>query len=89
MKEKVRVRKGQAPDTLSRAEFRVRFFNKFKDPAFSAESSALERIEVIAWDGYTHSRKAPLSRPAGRGYADPSYDLADEWRAARQAIRAA
>ena len=88
-KKNIRVRKGQAPGKLSRADFRARFFDKFTDPAFGAEASALKRIEIIAWDGYTEHRKAPLTHPAGRGYADPSYDLSDEWRAARQAIRAA
>ena len=86
---KIRVRKGQAADKLSRETFRVRFFEKFKDPAFNVEASALERIEGIAWDGYTHHRKAPLTHPAGRGFADPSYDLSDEWRATSKAIRAA
>ena len=88
-KKSIRVRKGQAPGRLSRADFRARFFDKFTDPAFGAEASALKRIEIIAWDGYTEHRKAPLTHPAGRGYADPEYDLSDEWRAARQAIRAA
>ncbi|MBA2411724.1 MAG: flavodoxin family protein [Burkholderiaceae bacterium] len=86
---KIRVRKGQAADKLSRETFRVRFFEKFKDPAFKVEASALERIEVIAWDGYTNHRKAPQTHPAGPGYANPSYDLSDEWRAASEAIRVA
>ncbi|MGH8598358.1 MAG: flavodoxin family protein [Gammaproteobacteria bacterium] len=85
-KAKVRVRKGQASGKLSRETFRARFFEKFEDPAFGAEASALKRLEVIAWDGYTRYRKAPMTRPAGRGYADPAYDLSDEWRAARRAI---
>ena len=89
MKTKIRVRKGQAPGKLARDMFRARFFDKFKDPAFSAEKSSLERIEVIAWDGYSNHRKAPLTHPAGRGFADPSYDLSDEWRAASKAIREA
>ena len=88
-KKNIRVRKGQAPGKLSRDEFRGRFFDKFTDPEFGAEASALKRIEIIAWDGYTNHRKAPLTHPAGRGYADPSYDLSDEGRAARDAIRAA
>ena len=75
--------KDRRPASCRATDFRARFFDKFKDPAFGAESSALKRIEVIAWDGYTNSRKAPLTHPAGRGYADPSYDLSDEWRAAR------
>ena len=85
----IKVRKGQAPDKLLRDTFRSRFFERFVDPAFNSEASALKRIEVIAWDAYTNHRKAPLTHPAGRGYADPSYDLSDEWRAAREAINAA
>lgn len=88
-KKNIRVRKGQALGKLSRDDFRARFFDKFTDPAFSAEASALKRIEIIAWDGYARHRKAPLTHLAGRGYADPSYDLSDEWRATRHAIRAA
>ena len=33
--------------------------------------------------------ESTLTHPAGRGYSNPSYDLSDEWRAAREAIRAA
>lgn len=88
-KKNIRVRKGQAPGKLSREDFRARFFDRFTDPAFGTEASALKRIEVIAWDGYSHHRKAPLTHPAGRSYANPSYDLSDEWCAAREAIRAA
>mgnify|MGYP003455991301 CR=1 FL=1 len=80
-KKNIRVRKGQAPGKLSRDDFRARFFGKFTDPAFGAEGSALKRIEIIAWNGYTRHRKTPRTHPAGRGYADPSYDLSDEWRA--------
>ncbi len=83
-KKNIQVRKGQAPDELSREQFRKRFLQKFSDPAFGTEASALQRIEVIAWDAYTNHRKAPLTHPAGRGYANPSYDLSDEWRAAQR-----
>src|SRR5688500_15503730 len=74
-KRNVQVRKGQAPEELSRDEFRKRFFDKFADPAFATETDALQRVEVIAWDGYSNHRKAPRTHPAGPGYADPSYDL--------------
>ena len=86
MKEKVQVRRGQAPGPLSREDFRGRFFDKFNDPSFASEASALERIEVIAWDAYSNHRKAPRAREAGPGYADATYRLSDEWRAARDAI---
>ena len=85
----IKVRKGQAPQPLSRDAFRQRFFDKFNDPAFDAEASALKRIEVIAWDAYIQGRKAPRTHPAGSDYADPGYDLSDEWRATRDAIAAA
>ena len=49
-KKNIRVRKGQAPGKLSREDFRARFFDRFTDPAFGTEASALKRIEVIAWD---------------------------------------
>ncbi|MGH6622602.1 MAG: NADPH-dependent FMN reductase, partial [Burkholderiaceae bacterium] len=83
------VRKGQIPGSMTREQFRERYFEAFKDPAYQAEWQAIERIEVVAWDGYTNNRKAPLVHEAGTGYADPKYLLSDEWRAARAAIDAA
>jgi len=38
-----------------------------------AESEALERLIEVAWGAYVEGRKAPLTRKAGVGYADP-YD---------------
>ena len=38
---------------------------------------------------HSHSRKAPLTRKAGPGYADPEYDIAVDWLNARDAILAA
>ena len=73
------IRKGQAPAPIERAEFSVRFRNRFKDPAFDAETDALARLEAIAWDAYTEGRKAPVTRKAGPGYADPDYELSVEW----------
>ena len=84
-----RVRKGQIAGVMSREEFRERYFSAFKDPAYRAEWPAIKRIEEIAWDGYTNNRKSPLSRKAGQGYADPEYELSDEWRDARAGIEAA
>ena len=83
------IRKGQAPDTLSRAAFGERFRAHFYDPAFQTEAPALARIELIAWEAYEQGRKAPRSQPAGAGYADPSYELSDEWVAARARIEEA
>ena len=80
------VRKGQAPGRLERAEFGARFRNAFVDPAFRTEDEAIARLEAIAWDAYVHGRKAPRTRRAGPGYADPNYDLSVDWIAARDRI---
>jgi multimeric flavodoxin WrbA len=83
------IRTGQAPDTLTRDEFHDRFMRRFQDPAYRAESDALARIEVVAWEAYHEGRKAPVSRPAGPGFADPTYDTSVEWLATRERLQAA
>ena len=83
-------RKGQAPKwPMAREEFGKRFRQSFYDPAFEAESDAIARLEAIAWDAYKDDRKAPRTEKAGRGFADPDYDLSVEWRAARDKLVAA
>ena len=66
------VRKGQAPAQLPRDEFGRRFRDSFVDPAFAPEKEAIARLEEIAWQGYDKGRKAPITRKAGLGYADPT-----------------
>ena len=73
------VRKGQAPAVLSRHEFHDRFIQSFLDPAFRVEDEAISRVEAIAWDAYQEGRKAPFTRKAGAGYADPDYDISVDW----------
>jgi len=85
----INVRKGQAPDMLDRQAFGERFRMRFHDPAFDAERPALQRIEEIAWQGYTQSRKAPRTRRAGAGFADPSYELSEQWLQTRERLQAA
>jgi multimeric flavodoxin WrbA len=46
-------------------------------------------LAAAAWDGYNHHRKAPLTRKAGPDFADPNYDLAVDWIAAQEAVKAA
>jgi multimeric flavodoxin WrbA len=82
----IEPRKGQAKGKLSRDEFGKRFRENFYDPAFRAEDHAITRLENIAWDAYSGSRKAPITQKAGVGYADPDYDLSVEWVAARASI---
>ena len=73
------VRKGQYAGTLERSEFGRRFRNDFVDPAYRGEDEAIARLEAIAWDAYQEGRKAPITRKAGPGFADPDYDLSVEW----------
>ncbi len=83
------VRKGQAPATLSRNEFGVRYRGSFFDPAFAPEQAAIGRLEEIAWAAYSEGRKAPVTRLAGPGYADPNYKLSEDWLATKQALDSA
>ncbi len=74
---------------LTKAQFRERFFSKFYDPAFGRVRPELEKVFEVAWDGYIAYRKAPRTRPAGKGYADPKYHLSVEWSETRAKLRAA
>ena len=82
-------RKGQAKWPMAREEFGRRFRRNFYDPAFNAEGEAIARLEALAWEAYKDDRKAPITRKAGRGFADPDYDLSVEWREARDKLIAA
>ena len=75
----IKIRTGQAPAPLSRVAFHERYQQSFMDPAFKAESEALARLEDIAWDAYKEGRKAPVTRKAGKAFADPDYDMSVEW----------
>src|SRR5689334_20280980 len=79
------VRKRDPFVPLTQLEFRERFFARYLDPEFDPLQVELERICAVAWDGYIKYRKAPRRRPAGPGYADPAYELSDDWRATRAA----
>lgn len=85
----IKIRKGQAPDPITREQFSVRFRASFIDPAFRAEDSSIQRIEAIAWQAYSEGRKSPLTQKAGPGYADDEYSLSTEWVATKQRIDAA
>ncbi len=83
------VRKGMPPAKLPREEFVRRYRNRFVDPAFKPLQGEIDAIIDAAWDAYSHSRKSPVTRKAGPGFADPEYELAVDWLAAREAILAA
>lgn len=79
-------REGMPSPKLDKAAFLERYCERFDDPAFEATRAEIDRIAEIAWDAYADERKAPRTRKAGRGFADPGYDLADDWNAARRAV---
>lgn len=85
----IKIRKGQSTSQLSRKAFTERFHASFFDPAFKAEQPAIGRLEAIAWDAYIDGRKAPVTQKAGRGYANPDYDLSVDWVTAKKRIDAA
>jgi multimeric flavodoxin WrbA len=84
-----RVVKGMPSVELSRAEFERRFRERFYDPDFAAVEAELAAVIEVAWRNYIDYRKTPRTRPAGRGFAEPGFALADEWLAARKACTAA
>jgi multimeric flavodoxin WrbA len=80
------ARTGTPSMKLDREAFIARFLSQFIDPAFAAIPQELQKVAAAAWDGYSNSRKSPNTHKAGPGYADPDYDLADDWRDARAAL---
>jgi len=82
----IEIRKGQAPAPIDRAEFGRRFRAHYFDPAFRSEDAAIGRLEEVAWGAYTEGRKAPSTRKAGAGFADPEYDLSTEWLRTRDRL---
>jgi multimeric flavodoxin WrbA len=83
------IRKGMPSVKLSREEFERRYRARFADPVFRPLEAELNAIIAAAWDAYSNSRKAPLTRKAGPGFADPDYEIAIDWLAAREAVLAA
>ena len=69
--------------TSTRPNSASRFLKQFADPRFDDAKTSLDEIAAIAFRNYEEGRKAPNSHPAGPGYADPAYELSDDWRAAR------
>lgn len=80
------IRKEMPPVKLPREEFEKRYRSHFVDPAFQPLQRELDAIVAAAWDAYSHSRKAPHTRKAGPGFADPEYEISVDWLAAREAI---
>jgi len=83
------VRKGMPSVQLDKAQFAERLKERFQDPAFEPLQAEIGKIIDAAWDRYDDSRKAPYTRAAGPGHADPNYELSVDWLAQRDAIRRA
>ena len=86
---RAKVRTGMPSAALDKAEFARRVRRRFYDPAFKSVGQEIERIIEVAWDAYDDSRKSPVTKPAGKGYANPSYELSVEWSEASRAIKRA
>ena len=83
------VRKGQYTGKLERIEFSRRFRNAFFDPAFAPRTRRSTASRRSPGRPTSEGRKAPLTRKAGPGFADPDYELSVEWhRDATSALRA-
>jgi multimeric flavodoxin WrbA len=87
--DEAHIRRGMPSPELEKDEFTRRFLRQFTDPAFTPLRSELGRIAETAWDAYSEGRKAPNTRKAGEGYADPGYDLSLDWLEAKAAIERA
>ncbi len=85
----VKVRKGMPSVALTKAQFTERFKGRFYDPVFSENAEEIEALLPAAWVSYHDYHKSPRTRKAGKGFADPSYDLPVEWLAAQESIKAA
>jgi multimeric flavodoxin WrbA len=83
---RIKVRKGMPSVALTKAEFTARARERFFDPAFDSLQVEIGKVTEAAWNGYHRYRKSPHTRKAGRGYADPTYDLSIDWLKARDAI---
>ena len=52
-----------------------RFRERFCDPAFGRVEAQIDEVADVAWEGYIEYRKSPRTRRAGRGFADPDFEL--------------
>lgn len=71
---------------LSKEEFMKRFHKMFCDTHFDSHRKPLDEIAEIAFENYRESRKAPSTTKAGSDYADPEYELSEDWLWAKSEI---
>lgn len=84
--EAPRVVKGDQDFGIDKDEFRARFLARFEDPEFASHSRDIQHLLDVAWNVYDDYRKSPHTAPAGKGFEDPSYELAVEWIESRRAV---
>lgn len=89
MTSRTEPRRGMPSPSLCESDFKRRFRAQYQDPAFDSLAGEIDRIAAAAWDGYSNGRKSPRTRRAGPEFADPDYDLALDWIAARDAVNRA
>lgn len=80
------ARKGQSPGRIDRETFKARFHARFVDPLFDEERVSIDRLEAIAWMTYQEGHKAPHTQAAGKGFADPRYELSQDWLDTRKRL---
>jgi multimeric flavodoxin WrbA len=80
------VRKGQGEWPLAREEFERRYRERFYDPIFAADAGTIDRLMEVAWKAYVDYHKSPRKQKAGPSFADPNFELASEWLAARERV---
>jgi multimeric flavodoxin WrbA len=86
---KPRVVKGSPSVQLNKNEFVLRFHQRHADPAFGDVAASLDEVAEAAWDGYIQYRKNAHKRPAGKGFAKPSFGLSVDWLNAHKRIQEA
>jgi multimeric flavodoxin WrbA len=85
----IEVRKGQGDVKLTRDEFERRLRERFYDPEFQRVEPQIADIVDVAWNVYDEYHKSPRRRKAGRGFADPEFELPVEWLETRERIQQA
>ncbi len=83
----VNIRKEMPDVQLTKEQFKQRFRQRFADPAFAPMQAEIDRLADIAWGGYDDYRKAPRTRRAGPGFADPDYQLSVDWIEASRRVQ--
>ncbi len=82
----MKLEKGQADTKLDYDEFKKRFLRSYYDPRFDKLRESIHQICDQAWQNYTDGGKAPVTKKAGVGFANPDYELSVEWRENRDQL---